>query len=294
MKNVHYVLIDTCVWLDLVEDLAAEEIIDRLNDLLKTDRVRLVVPQVVRDEFNRNKEDKTKRRVKIMADRVKETKGYANRYGDPQTKTTLINELQKLCERIRDHKKTTDRVVARIDSLLDAQHVIVLASTTEVLEKAAMRGYRGTMPFTKHKNSTADAIIIEAYLEFYSRTNSDSSFSFVTSNKKDFSSSSDERRPHKDLGEPFANSSILYSINFADEINRLTKEFLPVPEQQKNLLSDAIVHQVGLWPGSHQSAGVCPACKEKALVEGGWRGHTWFKCCLRCGQVFDTGESIDD
>ncbi|HEU5407538.1 MAG TPA: PIN domain-containing protein [Nitrospira sp.] len=291
----HHTLIDTCVWLDLASDPAADEIVARLEDLIATTRFRLVVPQVVREEFDRHKAECTVRLAKRMADRVKETIRYANQFGEARSKADLIAGLQAFVKRIEDVANGAATVVTRIEALLDDSETRKLETTPELLRKSAQRGYEKKAPFSSGKNSTADAIILESYLDFYHRHEPGKcSFSFVTLNKSDFADPKDQRRPHPDLDESFATSAIRYSINLADEINRLTSELPPAPKREKKLLSEEIVRRVDFWPGDHRSPGICPACGARALVEGGWRGHTWHKRCTSCGSLFDTGESIDD
>jgi hypothetical protein len=291
----HHTLIDTCVWLDLASDPSADEIVARLEDLIATTQFRLVVPQVVREEFDRHKADSTEKLAKRMSDRVKETIRYAKEYAEDATKAELIAGLQGFSKRVEDIPYCASRVISRIEALLDSPETRKLETSPDPLRRAAQRGYEKKAPFASGKNSTADAIILESYLDFYHRHEAGQcSFSFVTLNKSDFADPKDQRRPHADLGEPFTSAAIRYSINLAEEINHLTNELSPAPRREKKLLSEEIVRRVDFWPGDHRSPGICPSCGARALVEGGWRGHTWHKHCTSCGRYFDTGESIDD
>lgn len=293
--GAHHALIDTCVWLDLASDLAADEIVARLEDLIATTRFRLVVPQVIREEFDRHKADCAKKLAKRMSDRVKETIRFANQYGEAGSKAALVAGLEAFLKRIGDISNGAAKVVAAIETLLDNPESRRLETTSDLLRRAAQRGYEKKAPFASGKNSVADAIILESYLDFYHRHDQGQcSFGFVTLNKSDFADPKDERRPHPDLGEPFTTSAIRYSINLAEEINRLTKELPAAPKREKKLLSEAIVSRFNVWPGDDNSPGVCPSCGERALVDGGWRGYTWHKRCAKCGRFFDTGEPMDD
>ncbi|WP_369721326.1 PIN domain-containing protein [Bradyrhizobium sp. LLZ17] len=48
-------LIDTSVWLDLAKDYREQPIISALEDLVAAGEIELIVPQIVVDEFDRNK-----------------------------------------------------------------------------------------------------------------------------------------------------------------------------------------------------------------------------------------------
>lgn len=49
-------LLDTSVWLDLAKDYRQQPVIHALEDLLTAGGIELLVPQVVLDEFARNKD----------------------------------------------------------------------------------------------------------------------------------------------------------------------------------------------------------------------------------------------
>ena len=47
--------VDTCVWLDLANDYRQEPVIRAIEDLVKAREIELIVPKIVLDEFERNK-----------------------------------------------------------------------------------------------------------------------------------------------------------------------------------------------------------------------------------------------
>jgi hypothetical protein len=49
------VLADTCVWLDIAKDYRQKTLLSALEELVRIGEVELIIPQVVRDEFARNK-----------------------------------------------------------------------------------------------------------------------------------------------------------------------------------------------------------------------------------------------
>lgn len=50
------ILVDTCVWLDLVKDYRNLPLISAIEYIVRQAGDELIVPQVVLDEFERNKE----------------------------------------------------------------------------------------------------------------------------------------------------------------------------------------------------------------------------------------------
>jgi predicted nucleic acid-binding protein len=49
------VLVDTSVWLDLLKDYRQKPLLTVLENLLAAGEVSLVLPRIVKDEFERNK-----------------------------------------------------------------------------------------------------------------------------------------------------------------------------------------------------------------------------------------------
>lgn len=296
----HHALFDTCVWLDLASDPSADEIVARLEDLIDSTHFRLVVPQVVTEEFDRHKVDSTEKLTKKLTARVTETIRYVRQFATEENKVDLIAGLEEFSKRIEVVANAASQIVGRITKLFDMPETKKLVTTDEILIRAAKRGYEKKAPFTSNKNSVADAIILESYLGFFNRhPKGQCSFSFVTLNKSDFADPKDHRLPHPELGEPFTEGSIRYVINLAGEINHLTNELPPAPKREKKLLSDEIVQRASRWVDPFEDdrqTGMprCPACGAKALFDFGWRGHTWHRKCAACERFFDTGIHMDD
>ena len=75
-------LVDTSVWLDLAKDYRQQPVIAALEDLVAAGEIELIVPQVLLDEFARNKE-----RVAIDATRSLQShfnlvRDAVNRFGE--------------------------------------------------------------------------------------------------------------------------------------------------------------------------------------------------------------------
>lgn len=51
-----HLLIDTCVWLDLAKDYRQLPLLDALFAMIEADEASLILPQIIQDEFARNKD----------------------------------------------------------------------------------------------------------------------------------------------------------------------------------------------------------------------------------------------
>jgi predicted nucleic acid-binding protein len=81
-------LIDTSVWLDLAKDYREQPVISALEDLVAAGEIQLIVPQIVVDEFNRNKTrvlDEARRSLQSHFRLVREA---VNRFGTDEYRTT--------------------------------------------------------------------------------------------------------------------------------------------------------------------------------------------------------------
>ncbi len=290
----HHTLIDTCVWIEMAGDPQAGEIASRLEGLIATTHFRLVVPDVVREEYARHKAGCSEKLAKRLSARVKETIQHVRDYADGEGKPALLAGLEAFSGRVADVSNAAARAADRIQALLDHPETRRLETTDEILRRAARRGYEKQAPFVGNQNSTADAIILESFLGFFARHEAGRcTFSFVTLDKSGFAAPKDRREPHPELGEPFADGRIKYSINLADEINRLIEVLPPAPRQEKKPLPEAVVRHVAEWQAHRYDPVVCPFCGKKALHDIGWRGFTWHKKCGNCDRFLDTGETME-
>jgi hypothetical protein len=140
-------------------------------------------------------------------------------------------------------------------------------------------------PFTRNKNSVADALIFESFAEAVARRASpDYAFSFVTSNKDDFSSKADHRLPHPDIAAVFDAPNVHYDNNIGDALNRLQPG--TIPEQLVNEMGEP-------FDWTHPR---CPDCAlgvlsiteaEPSAFSGGW---SYFAVCDHCGFRWYTGD----
>lgn len=74
-------LIDTCVWLDIAKDRKQQSLLTALERLLEHKKIELIVPQIVVDEFNRNKARIVQDATKSMSSTLKRAKELVGEFG---------------------------------------------------------------------------------------------------------------------------------------------------------------------------------------------------------------------
>src|ERR1051326_2777494 len=94
-------LIDTCVWLDLAKNPKQMPVLGVLEDLLRLGLISLIVPRVVLDEFQRNRERIAKESAKSLSAHfrlVKEAVGKID--GDKKKMRVVLSHLDDVNHKI--------------------------------------------------------------------------------------------------------------------------------------------------------------------------------------------------
>lgn len=222
-KTQHALLIDTCVWLDMAKDPSSEPVLNALKDMVETGELNLYCPILVKEEFDRNKGRVAEVIKQRLSQEFKRIRKIVDQYGDVDEKGMIIGMLDDIHHKL---PILADGVFATIDKIEELFDIAKLLEPLESIKlKCAERALSKKAPFHKNKNSMADAMMIEHFFGIIEDGESDT-FSFVTHNTKDFSSSSDNRKPHEDFESYFINKNISFQINLVDAIKSINSEIL--------------------------------------------------------------------
>jgi PIN domain len=157
------ILVDTCVWLDLARDYREQPVIAALEDLVKGGAVELIMPQIVLDEFERNKArvaEQTRRSLHSHFQLVREA---VNRFGDDASKADTIKALGEVDHAIVIKGDAVNDSIKRIEALLKSSSP--LPATDIIKQRVTERAIASKAPYHRDKNNVADAIIIQTYGE---------------------------------------------------------------------------------------------------------------------------------
>ncbi|WP_263383535.1 PIN domain-containing protein [Granulicella arctica] len=215
-------LVDTCVWLDVAKDRSQLPLLDLMDEMIRLDLLRLLVPTTVLEEFQRNRDRVAQESRKSLSAHFRLVKDAVTKVGGEQKKLQdVMSHLDDVTHKIPLIGSATDDTLQRIEDLLK-RGVLITPSTTAMLE-AAKRAVAKKAPFHHNKNSMADAVIIETYAEAVkARRARGSRFIFVTHNKSDFSAEQgDQRLPHPDLASLFSPLKSLFFINMTTALRRI-------------------------------------------------------------------------
>jgi len=256
-------LIDTSVWLDLAKDYRNLPLLTLLGDLVDRDEIELLVPEVVREEFARNRARVLASAKASQGEVFKRARNAVRQFGNEERKAVALRELDDVAHSLAIHGEASNESMQLVEKLLEGPEPIVASIIAR--QRAANRGLDRLAPFHGSKNSTADAVLIETYSELVEEdANPQSQFAFVTANTADFSAAGgDTRLPHADIASFFDGKRSRYATQL-DELLRDPALGLPIDEdidmmfysEEPRLLSeiteaiDFLWHQV--WHNRHR------------------------------------------
>ena len=229
-----HLLVDTSTWLDLAQRRDGQRWIVALRVLIHQGEVKLLVPPVVIQEFDRNESRLQAAMTSSIASRFKQIRQDLMTYGSDDD-AHAVEVIEDLGRHLPLVGAMTTRNFREIRELLVAGRIIE-PSTTE-MNRVVQRGLEKAAPFHGNKNSTADAIIFELYHSAIQGAElAESPHVFVTTNHTDFSRvKGDKREPHDDIATAFDGVGSRYALgvdgldsvlrdHFGEEIQELFEE----------------------------------------------------------------------
>jgi len=219
-----HLLVDTSTWLDLSKRRDGQKWIVALRLLIHQDEIELLVPAVVVDEFERNRERVETTMTANVAQRFKLLKQDLGDYGgtDYDQALQMVDELAYEVPLIG---AMTTRNFDEVVELLRGGRA--LEPTDDEHRRVVERGLNKLAPFHRSRNSVADAVLIELYATQIRDVDlTTEPHAFVTTNSADFSvANGDAREPHPDLERLFASDGSKYGLGVAGLNSILLEHF---------------------------------------------------------------------
>lgn len=214
------VLIDTCVWLDLAQDRKLQPLVLVLENMVRENMLRLVVPALVVTEFKRNRSRVALSAARSLKGHFQQVREALTRLpGETRRKKSLLKQLDDANHKVPIVGGQVEGILDRLENLLDgAQH---LKPSRDAMLRAADRALHRKAPCQhENKNGMADAILFEMYADLVSVAPPGERLVFVTHNKADFGAQN-ARLPHPDIAGTFSRVKSLYFINLAEALRRV-------------------------------------------------------------------------
>lgn len=221
-----HLLIDTSVWLDLTKDPRHLPLFEALFAMIEVDKVSLILPQIIVDEFERNKERVMAASRASLSSHFKRVRDAIVQFAPEEGRDALIQQLHEIDHRIATGGEAVNEAMGLIEKLFATTVPVPL--NDDVKARAADRALAKVAPFHQQKNGVGDAIIIETYIDALTdRKESDDVYAFVTHNIHDFSQKgADSRLPHPDLASLFEGVASRYSTNLGSLLNEFASDLI--------------------------------------------------------------------
>lgn len=219
-------LCDTCVWMDVAKDPQQQVLLTAVDELLKAGELIILLPSIVRDEFQRNKGKITEHNSKSLSSVLKRVKEIVSNFGDEGEKDAALEQLHKVSQKLPRLGDAAAGSVRMVESLFSRAQVIEVENDIKL--RAAERAIQNKAPFHRSKNSIADAIIIETFADCTKGEDSvGHRFAFVTHNIKDFSDpDGDDNNPHPDFAGIFSKRKVRYFIKLTNALTHFNPDVL--------------------------------------------------------------------
>lgn len=218
-------LIDTSVWLDLTKDPRHLPLLDSLFEMTKAGEVELVLPQMVLDEFARNRDRVMATSRASLSSHFKRVKEAIVQFAPEDGRTEVLKKLSEIDHRIAIGGEAVNEAVALIEKLFTRTDPIRVSENVKA--RAADRAIRKIAPFHRQMNGIGDAIIIETYIDASAERKGNDVLAFVTHNIHDFSQKgADTRSPHPDLAALFDGVHSRYSTNLGSLLNEYASDLI--------------------------------------------------------------------
>lgn len=199
---VLHLFVDTSTWLDLAKRRDGQRLIRPIEEFVEDDHLQLLVPQVVIDEFERNRENVEKMMTTSLTERFRAIRQELAAYADMDYRNEELRLFDKWAHQVTLSGALTTRNFEDIRALLESGKRI--EPSADDRERVVSRALAKSAPFHRQRNSVADALLIEMYSTALAGAGPGDSHAFVTSNSNDFSATQgDRRQPHEDFAEIF-------------------------------------------------------------------------------------------
>ncbi|CAN7670965.1 PIN domain-containing protein [Aminobacter sp. LjRoot7] len=277
-------LIDTSVWLDLTKDPRHLPLLDALVAVTEAGEVELILPQMILDEFARNRARVMASSRASLSSHFKRVKDAIVQFGPEDGQNEVLKQLNEIEHRLATGGEAVNEAVGLIDNLFTSTEPIPVSESVKA--RAADRAIAKVAPFHRQMNGIGDAIIIEMYIDACTKREGDDVLAFVTHNIHDFSQKgADTRLPHPDLAALFDGVHSRYSTSLGALLNEFASDLIEEVtfdreyNQQSRALSELLEAEhkltTQIWYGRKWGIiGAVESGKEKRVPREVWEAGT--------------------
>ena len=231
-------LVDSSVWLDLAKDHRLSAVLTAIEELIDARAIELIMPTIVLDEFARNRDKVVEQSRRSFSSHLKRVREAVAEFGDEDNREVTLSELGEIEHKIAMKGGVSQQTLSRIETVMASCPAV--APSERVNSKVVERALAKLAPFHRSKNSVADGLLLEIFVESVeSVVEPEVEFFFVTHNTRDFSQSDGDRRlPHADLEPLFSSEKCHYAASIVDVVKLIDGEMLAEYEWERAYSSE--------------------------------------------------------
>ena len=244
----YYICLDTCTWIYLANGQEPVKFLDDLENLIELNVVQIILPAIVRQEWNRNKLNAGSHLAKSFLQIKNEIRNLSTILDKIETKPLFTflsdddpidakTELTDISNKIKTHKEL---LLAKVENnIVKIEHIFSNTSTINVSHSDAVILQAGDIALNKKapihkKNGFADAVILLTFIDYVKSKSLLNSF-FISYNTSDFCKTEKKKHfLHPDLEPIFAT----VNSRFFDILGKALQEIDP------KLVEDATIREI--------------------------------------------------
>ena len=215
-------ILDTNIWISHIAKDKPAGIFESFKKQVEDGEVILLINQIIRDEWNRNKEN-TIRDIEKEIKTISKTALKMKPFLDNENKRKIENLLS---DYNREEEKRVELAKKRIE---EVEKLMTNATEIEITDEMKIQVSNWALekraPFTQKANSVGDALILLSAVKH--RHNNKSAYFipgfFVSFNHTDYSKKNNADQIHEDLEEILKEANLSYKRNIGEVLN-LTPE----------------------------------------------------------------------
>ena len=218
-----YLVLDTNIYINLYlkrADSVTAPCLTSLSELLKTNQIKIVLPDIIKIEFLRNIEPEFETSQKFLKSVINQIDKIVLPHdisGKLRQETTRnLREILSKFKNINIHEQ-----IRPILYIMEHKNTVSVPTTDALILKAFRRVVEKQAPaHNKNKKSEADCLIVESIISYFSAINDKKKVFFITDNKSDFANPDKPEEVHPDLLSSFRDLGIKY----APYLSKILKE----------------------------------------------------------------------
>ena len=145
---MHYIMLDTCVLLDISTRRNDLPIVSALESLVSLETIKLVLPDIVIAEFSRNKDDVADKTRKRLFHEFKQVRSVVDEFGGEE-KEKALEVLMDVSSRLPLLSEANHATISRVEKLIESSLHVSISENAKIA--AVQRGLDKRAPFHMSK-----------------------------------------------------------------------------------------------------------------------------------------------